>query len=525
MAKIKTSIRFKQYNPAEKLLLPPNLDELIGSKDLVRVVNDMVNRWDITGLMNQYCGGGTTAYHPQMLLKVLLYGYSCKIFTGRKIERAITKDIHFMWLAAGNRPDFRTINNFRSGKAKETIEGLFSEMLKCLMEDNYIKMENYFCDGSTFCADANPHKMVWKKNAQKYKDLAEQKCRELFKQIDLLNQAEDQEYGYKNLEETGDHCEEITTVKIKERTAKFNEVIKKTTDGKLKRKALSIKKELETQQQKIIKYENQLEIAGDRSGFNKTDHDASGMRMKNGEILPGYNVMAGSENQFIVNCSVHQNTNDATCFKPHVEQLEKHSPILPKNIITDSIFGTEENYEILQQKQIGNFLKYPSIHEEEMALYKPEPFSNAAFKYDESNDTYICPNKKSLVFKHTIKPEARKSGYQSTLKIYECEDCSGCPFYAQCCLPTKETTRQIKINQKLDTHKKNAAENLRSPIGWELRKKRNIEIESCFGDIKHNMGIRRCHLRGLEKVNADFCLISIAHNLRKIHLITQKRAS
>lgn len=522
MAKIKTSLRFKQYDPSAHLLLPPSLDELVGLKDLVRVVNDMIDRWDISGLMKQYSGGGTTAYHPRMLLKVLLYGYTCKIYTGRRIAREIGRNIHFMWLAAGNRPDFRTINNFRSGRAKEAIEKLFSEMLKCLMEDKYVTMENYFCDGSSFAADANKNRMVWKKSAMKYKMLAEEKCRDLFKQIDLINEEEDKSYGNKNLEETGDQSEEITPEKIEERTKKFNEVIEKSTKAKVKRKAKSIKKHLEEQQEKIVKYNDHIKKAGDRGGYNKTDEDATGMRMKNEEILPAYNVMAGSENQFIINCSVHQNTNDATCFKAHLEQLEKHSPVLPEKIIADSIFGTEENYEALEQKKIGNFLKYPAIHKEEMPRYKPEPFSGETFKYDQASDCYICPNNKPLVFKKMEKTEPRKSGYQSTLKVYECAQCNGCPFYKGCCVTAKQTARQLKINQKLDVYKKKAAENLRSSNGWELRKRRSIEIESCFGDIKHNMGIRRCHLRGLQKVKTDFCLIAIAHNLRKIHLKISK---
>jgi transposase len=524
MAKIKTSVHFKHYNSSENLLLPPSLDELIGPKDLVRVVSAMIDRWDISGLINQYCGGGTSSYHPRMLLKILLYGYCCKIYTGRKIARALTKDIHFMWLSAQNRPDFRTINNFRSGRAKETIEALFSEMLKCLMEDKYVTMENYFCDGSTFAADSNKNKMVWKKSAIKYKALAEEKCRELFREIDGLNEAEHKTYGDKNLEETGDQAEEITPEKIEERTKSFNEVIEKTTKAKVKRKAASLKKHLAEQKEKIVKYQEQIDKAGDRGGYNKTDEDATAMRMKNEEILPAYNVMAGSENQFIVNCSVHQNTNDGTCFKAHLDQLDKHSAILPENIIADSIFGTEENYEALEQKGIGNFLKYPAIHREEMPRYTSAPFSVATFKYDQTSDSYICPNNKFLVFKKTEKQEPRKSGYQSTVRIYECGDCMGCSFYKQCCEAAKQTIRQLKINQKLDVYKKKAAENLRSPEGWVLRKRRNIEIESCFGDIKHNMGVRRCHLRGLAKVKTDFCLISMAHNLIKIHLIKQKIA-
>ena len=140
------------------------------------------------------------------------------------------------------------------------------------------------------------------------------------------------------------------------------------------------------------------------------------------------------------------------------------------------------------------------------------------------NDIYICPNKRELKFTGQVIEEARKSGYIATTKTYASADCSGCPFYKECCEDRNQHTREININQNLDVHKKQAAKNLRSKEGWQLRKRRSIEIESCFGDFKHNMAIRRCHLRGLEKVKTMFCLISMAHNVRKIHLMKQKVA-
>ena len=171
MAKSKTKQVFKQYSPSQNLLLPPNLDELIDAHHLVRVVSNVVDRMDIDLIINSYEGGGTSAYHPRMMIKVLLYAYAVKIYTGRRIAKALQQDITFMWLAAYNRPDFRTINNFRSGVLKQTIESLFKSMLEFLLEQQYIKFENYFCDGSTFWANANRHKMVWKKNAGRYQAL------------------------------------------------------------------------------------------------------------------------------------------------------------------------------------------------------------------------------------------------------------------------------------------------------------------------------------------------------------------
>ena len=140
-------------------------------------------------------------------------------------------------------------------------------------------------------------------------------------------------------------------------------------------------------------------------------------------------------------------------------------------------------------------------------------------------DSYLCPNNKILVFKQELKTDARLSGYEATSKIYEAKDCAGCPFFDQCCGPKKEINRRLQINEKLEAYKRIMRSNLQSEKGWELRKKRGVEIESCFGDIKHNMGIRRCHLRGLKKVKTDFCLIAMAHNLRKVHIISLKMAS
>ena len=282
---------------------------------------------------------------------------------------------------------------------------------------------------------------------------------------------------------------------------------------------------MQDQQGKIIKYDKQIKTAGKRSGYNKTDEDASGMRMKNQEILPGYNILAGCENQMIINCSVHQNTNDATCFNDHIEQLKQLTDIVPDNVMADSIFGTEENCDILEREGIENYLKYPSLHKEEKKRYKPDPYSNSVFNYDGLTDTYICPNNKILVFKQELKTDARLSGYEATSKIYEAKDCAGCPFFDQCCGPKKEINRRLQINEKLEAYKRIMRSNLQSEKGWELRKKRGVEIESCFGDIKHNMGIRRCHLRGLKKVKTDFCLIAMAHNLRKVHIISLKMAS
>src|SRR6218665_189119 len=487
MAKIKTSVIFKEYNPQQVLLLPPSLEELISSKHLVRVVSQVVDSMDIIALINLYEGGGTSAYHPRMLLKVLLYAYSVKIYTGRKMAKALTQDIHFMWLSAMSRPDFRTLNNFRSSKAKEVIEVLFNEMLVFLLEHKYIKMENYFCDGTTLRADANAYKMVWKKNAERFKLKTQQKCQALFKQIDALNAMEDKQCADLDLEEYG-QASSISKTDINQHIDKLNEKIKSTLDNRTRIKAKSLENKLKKASGKMQKYEKQMELSGMRSGYNKTDTDASAMMMKNRvEILPAYNVMAGCEEQFITGVSVHQNTNDGACFQEHLESIAKQQPLPPANIIADSIFGTAQNYELLYQKQINNYLKFPSFHAELKPSYKNKIFLKDNFYYDQATDTYSCPNDELLVLKRTYIETHRRTGYKTEFKEYECRHCSDCVFYKECCKSEKGANRTLKVNPKLDHYKVQARENLNSDQGKYLRKRRSIEIESCFGDIKHNM--------------------------------------
>lgn len=305
MGKITSKAVFKEYNQQQIQLLPPDLGEWIPENHLVRVVNQVVERLDLSSIINQYEGGGTSAYHPKMLIKLLLYGYAMKIYTGRKIAKALRQDITFMWLAAENRPDFRTINMFRSGILKDTIEDLFKEMLLFLVDHGYVKVENYFTDGTTFRADANGRQVVWKKNSQRYKEMAEAKCQELFKEIDQLNAAEDQKYGDRDLEEMGSRP--VSKEAVATGVEKLNTVIENTSESRKKRKAESLKKKIIEQQEKIDKYQEQLEIGQERSGYSKTDTDASVMMMKNEELLPGYNVLASSEQQFVTAITTHQN--------------------------------------------------------------------------------------------------------------------------------------------------------------------------------------------------------------------------
>jgi transposase len=139
---------YKPYNQDQPMLLPPNLDELIPEGHLVRVVNAMVDELDIEPLERQYKGGGTSAYHPKMLLKVIIYAYTQRVFSSRRIAKELRENVNYMWLSGMSRPDHRTINRFRGEVMRKVVEEVFYGIVDQLLDRGYIDLEKYFIDGT-----------------------------------------------------------------------------------------------------------------------------------------------------------------------------------------------------------------------------------------------------------------------------------------------------------------------------------------------------------------------------------------
>lgn len=507
---------YKSYHQNQIILLPPSLEEIIPENHLVRVVNLIVDGIELRILEKAYKGGGTSSYHPKMMLKILMYAYSKKIYSCRRIAAALHESVYFMWLSAMQKPDFRTINNFRSGKLKSLIEDVFNQVLQYLIENSFIKVENYFVDGTKVEADANKFTYVWSANTKRYKKSIEDKVKDLLKEIDKINEEEDKEYGEKELEEMGKESE-LTSESIKKKASQINENIKNQEDqGEKKSKIKKLqrhKNQLEKAAEKLAKYEVQEKLLNGRRSYSKTDPDATFMRLKDDRLLPAYNVMIGTEDQYIINYTISQSAGESHDFVKHMQKFSKKVGRNPKNAIGDAGFGSEENYDYLKKEGIGNYLKYSGIYKEQTAKYKNNPFHKDNFKYDENNDEFICPNNRRLKFKEEA-TRKNANGYKSKNKVYECEDCTNCQFAKLC---KKGKLRKIQYSPNYDSYKAQVRENYRTVEGEKKKKQRGIDVETPFGDIKHNQEYKRFRLRGLAKVKIEWGLLSICHNIRKVH--------
>ena len=148
-------LTFKDYT-MDQLQLPLSFEDFIPENHLVRVVNTIVDSLDLSPLYDRYKQGGCLVYHSRMMLKVMIYSYSQKTYFFRMIAKALRENINFMWIAGGNKPDFRTINRLRL-QMKDIIEDIFCKVVKLLIDKKYIKLQNYFLDGTKIEANANKY--------------------------------------------------------------------------------------------------------------------------------------------------------------------------------------------------------------------------------------------------------------------------------------------------------------------------------------------------------------------------------
>jgi transposase len=513
-------VTFKTYDPDQAFLLPPSLEDLVPQNHMVRMINKTIDQMDIDPLIGSYKGGGASCYHPKMMVKTLVFSYLCHIYSSRQIAKALRQDVLFMWLSGMNKPDFRTINIFRSSRLKPVIDKVFGLMVLLCQELGYIRLENYFIDGTKIEANAGKNSYIWKKNVKRYKTNTEEQIKKLLDHIEQVNQQENLNYGEKDLEELGEGTQ-ITSEKIKAIVNRLNEQIseKKQTEGlgKGDKEVSKTVKQLEKKRlPKLEQYEKQEKDLSGRNSCSKTDIDATFLRLKNGLLRPSYNILLGSENQIILNYTIHQNAGESGLFIDHMNKLKNRLGNLPSNAIGDAAFGTEENYSFLDQHTIGNYLKYNTFHSDQTNKHQQDKFSKDKFVYTPESDTYQCPGSRSLRFKEE-KETKTDNGYIGHVKIYACEDCSGCSFANQC--KKGQANRSIQINTVLDQYRAKAYSNLTSQHGIKLRKQRNTEPETVFGNIKWNLDFIRFKLRGKDKVNTEMGLIGIAHNMMKIYQI------
>ena len=504
----RSNIRFKSITSQQSVLFPSNLSEKIAANHPVRIVNQIVDQLHIDDILSTYKGGGTSSYHPRVMIKILFYSYLDNTYSCRKIARRLEENIYYMWLSGEATPNFRTINNFRSQKLKHKIQNLFAQMVQLMADMGYVSLKVQYVDGTKIEAASNRYTFVWRRSVEKYKEKLETKIESILKDIEASITEDSADQTEENFSQKIDT--EILQEKIKQLNGHLSEL------NKQQQKQL---KQLESDAlPRLEKYQQHLEILGDRNSYSKTDTDATFMRMKedhmkNGQLKPAYNAQISTENQFITNFSLHQRPGDTATLIPHLDQFELLYNKQSETVVADSGYGSEQNYQKLEDQNIEAFIKYNYFHKEQKRNYKKNAFLPPNLFYNKEKDFYVCPmgQKMACVGCGNRKTEL---GFEYRVSIYQAQNCRTCPLLGMC--HKAKGNRRIEVNHNLNRLRQIARGKLLSDEGIFHRGKRPVEPEAVFGQMKSNNKFNHFTLRKLGGAEIEFGLMAIGHNLRKI---------
>lgn len=460
---------------------------------------------------------GRPGYCRVNMLKTILYGFMDTGYASlRELEDRCKVNLRYMYLMDSETPTYHCFGDFINEELAEGIEDIFKAVMKYICEKGHVDLQHVYIDGTKLEANANKYSWVWRKGTEKsrYK---------LFSKVTAL-------LGEINEEITcaGIHIEtstEYTPEQLQEVAERYAALVgidrTQLKHGRGHHKSVQQRhyEKLVIYAKKLGEYAEKLRICGmERNSYSKTDHDATFMRMKrdymgNDQLLPGYNIQIAVADEYIAAVDVRQYRSDMDCFIPLMERFKALYGFYPRYPIADAGYGSYNNYIFCQEHGMEKFMKFPMYRKEtEDERYRSDPFRAVNFETD-SAGSLICPNGRRFRFAYRKPIKGNLYGRQE--EVYECEDCSGCP-YAERCKKT-DRNRTIRLNLELTSMHREVLENLESVHGALLRMNRSIQAEGTFGILKQDRNYKRIVRRGLDFVKLELYLVSIGHNLYKFY--------
>lgn len=501
---------FKPYQQHQRFLFPPSLDDMVTANHPVRVVSEVIDKIDIDIILKKYKGIGTSSYHPRMLLKVLVYGYLNNVYSSRRIEAAVKENIYFMWLSGMSQPDHHTINRFRSERLRNILKEVFAQIVLLLVDSGHVSLKEIYTDGSKIESVANRYSFVWGKAIKTSRERIKEQLKELWAYTQKIAAQEKED-------DTPPDFDKVDSENVKATIEKIDAALKDREVSKEVKQKLNYARN--KWPDKLNQYDQQEKILAGRNSYSKKDKEATFMRMKedhmrNGQLKPGYNVQVSTNNQFVVNYSLHPNPTDTKTLIPHLEQHKGLYKSLPEVQVADAGYGSEENYEYLDSQGIEAYVKHSWFDRQQTKNKKNQnPYANDQLVYDEAKDLYYCPAGKAMkrIGQYQKNSEA---GFVKTYTVYQAKGCKKCPLRNKC--HKQKGNRTYHVNHRGKQLQQAATDRLQTEKGIYYRKKRPADVEPVFGNIKYNKNFKRFLLKGIDKTEIEWGLICIAHNLKKI---------
>ena len=535
--------------------------------DPVYTLKKVMEEMDFSGLLAQYSNKGRNGFNPIMKYAVLTYANMRGIRSVDRIVELCERDLAFIWLTQGEKPQRDAFYDFINNKLTgEILDDLNYQFLRRLKKEGLITLEALYIDGTKIEANANRYTFVWRGTVNYYLAGLLDTIDALYTRYnELLNQnGYGQKYGLGNMQmfivEGMDKVRDIIEKNRKRKLTKHKklsnntiieidncsplEMLKlqtnlvKIADGEgipfvyekrqKKSELQRIYEELEECGKRLMKYKEAFEIMGkDRNNYSKTDLEATFMRMKddhmmNGQLKAAYNVQIAVENYFIVHAYV---SNDRTDYNTLIPVVKKHILAFEerlKEVTADSGYCSEKNLLFLKENNIESYIKLQDHEQRKTRAYKENigKHYNMTTQIFEDEHYYLCHDGRELRYIRT--EEKEMDGYTQKLEVYGCADCSNCEHKAKCLYkynPEKDADKNkvMKINERWEELKEKSHANIQSEKGILNRQIRSIQTEGHFGDIKENDDFRRFNHRSADKVYKEFMLYAIGRNINKYH--------
>lgn len=510
---------YKPYISNDTLLFPPNLGEFIPEDAPARLISEIVDHMDLKEIHDTYsrASDGQPPYHPAMLLKVVLFGYMNNIFSTRGLESAMRRDAHLIWLSSYQFPDHATISRFKT-RCMPHIKTIFSRLVLILVERGEIELaKDLYVDGTTIRSRAARRRIKWRKNAEKFGASADADIQEGIRQ--LLEQVETGDGG----DDNGEGHVTYTTEQAREIADRIEKKAGEENIRNVRGKITAIRKACDRKDA----HDRTLEQCCGRCGVSPTDPDCGIMHAKEdgyeGMATPNYNVQIATQNQYVTNYGAYDQPSDKSIAMDFVDTCVEENGVKPASVVEDAGYGCEEVYVGLEERQIEAVVKYPNYDAESSRHpVKPGQYDRFGFRLSDDESTLICPSGFRMKVLR-IEEEYTLSGFRSDTTVMTCDHCDSCPFKDRCML-TKNKRREIHRKLGNIREERKAKLRLDRPENQEKLKRRSLEPEPVFGQLKYNHRYTRFRHFGKAKVEMDLGFVFMALNILKLYRNMKKSA-
>ena len=465
---------FRSYNQNQSFLLPPSLADFLDESHPAHIINDIVERLDLAALVNRYGEMGQPAYHPRMMLKIILYGFTVGVFSSRKLARACQENLAFKYLAGMETPAFKTFIEFRK-RHRDDMKAVFVETVKLARELGLARLGAVALDGCKLAADTSKHKAMSYGRMQEEEKRLREEMAELLRRADEADAREDDEDG-----------PDDDGFSLKKELARRESRIKKIAEAKAALEA----REKKSNPGKPIDPKKQISFA---------DHDARCHAKKGAGTRYIYNSQAAvdMDTQVIVENHVEDSVQDANAAKETLENMKRDLGQTPDNLVADAAYGN--------QHTVNNCRDHGVTPVCAVSREKKEGKNHAAideFAHDQENDEFTCSHGAVFEFTHKSR-NGKKSAYRSRESL----SC-GCGHYG-----LKDGRRVMKVDRGHFAKRelKRIMEGKK-----DLYRRRKCTVEPVFGQIQIGMGFRRYFYRGRANVRSEWNLVCAAFNVKKI---------